>query len=123
MSFTESITLTDGTVSNTVSTISVKDAETIRRDASRGLSLPYIMRIGTQKTGSGKNIQNRHVVRIDSTVQYDTEDPAAKATRSVYFNIVEPEAIFDAADVQILVDQLKGFLTASNVAKLLNGES
>jgi hypothetical protein len=81
------------------------------------------MRIGTNSTGSGDNKLNRHVVRIDSTVNYDAEEPSSKITRSVYLNIVEPEVIFSAAEVQILVDQLAAFATAENIIKLLNGES
>lgn len=123
MSFPEAITLTDGTTINVVSTISVKDSETVRRDASRGLSLPYTMRIGTQKSGTGIKTINRHVIRLDSTVNYDVDDPAAKTSRSVYINIIEPEAIFDASEVQVMVDQLAAFCTATNIAKLLNGES
>lgn len=123
MSFPEEITLTDGTTNNVVSTISVKDSETIRRDANRGLSLPYTMRIGAQKVGSGITATNRHVVRLDSSVNYDLENPAAKISRSVYLNIIEPEVIFSASEVQIMINQLKGFLTAGNVIKLLNGES
>lgn len=123
MSFSSELTLTDGTTSNVMSTISVKDSETIRRDANRGLSLPYTMRIGAQKSGSGINTVNRHVVRLDSVVNYDIDDPAAKISRSVYINIVEPEVIFDASEVQIMIDQLKAFLTVGNVTKLLNGES
>lgn len=123
MSFPEEITLTDGTNANVVSTISVKDSETIRRDASRGLSLPYTLRIGTQKSGSGITVVNRHVVRLDSNVNYDVDDPAKKIARSVYINIVEPEVIFNASEVQIMIDQLSAFLTAGNVIKLLNGES
>lgn len=123
MSFNPELTLTDGTNINVVSTISVKDDETIRRDASRGLSLPYTLRIGTKKTGSGITTLNRHLVRLDSIVNYDVDDPAAKIGRSVYFNIIEPEVIFDATEVQIMIDQLAAFLTAPNVVKLLNGES
>lgn len=123
MSFPEAITLTDGTNSNTVSTISVKDGETVRRDASRGLGLPLIMRIGTQKIGKGVTISNRHIVRLDSTINYDVDDPAAKISRSVYLNIVEPEVIFSISEVMVLVNQLKAFATVGNITKLLNGES
>lgn len=123
MSFPEQLTLTDGTHSNVVSTISTKDGETIRRDASRGLALPYILRIGTQETGSGKSKTYRHIVRIDDNVNYDAEDPLAKTAQSIYFNVVRPEVITSTSRILELVEQLKAFLTPENVAKLLNGES
>lgn len=123
MSFPEELTLTDGTHANVVSTISTKDGETIRRDAARGLALPYILRIGTIETGSGKSKTYRHVVRVDDTVNYDAEDTTAKTTQAVYFNVVRPEVIASTSRLLELTAQLKAFLTPENVAKLLNGES
>lgn len=123
MSFPAEITFTDGTNANVVSTISTKDGETIRRDASQGLSLPYVVKIGTTTSGNGKSKTYRHLVRIDETVNYDAEDPLAKIAQAVYFNIVRPEVITSTTGILILVAQLKAFLTPENVAKLLNGES
>jgi hypothetical protein len=123
MSFPTEITLTNGTDDNVVSTISIQDSTTVRRDASRGLVLPLIMRISTQESGSGVNRSSRHLVRLDSTSNYDDDDPAAKATRSVYFNVINPQVFADNSELLIMIDQLKDFLSAANIAKLLNGES
>lgn len=123
MSFPEELTLTDGTNTNVVSTISTQSGETIRRDAGRGLSLPFVLRISTQESGSGKNKSYRHLIRIDDTSNYDAEDSTAKATESVYFNVVRPEVITSTSRILEITAQLKAFLTPENVAKLLNGES
>lgn len=121
MSFTTDITLTNGVANDRiVSSISVQNQSTLRRDADFGLVEPFTMNIShtTQSDGSF-----RHLVRLDSTKIYDVET-AAKDQTSVYFVIVQPASSDQVTEIEWQVDAIADFLTAAgNLTKLLNGES
>lgn len=123
MAFSSDITLTGNSVSNTVSVISIQGAETIRRDAARGLATPYSFRISTVTGKSGPGIDNRHLVRLDHVFVPDATKPLEKRTASVYVTVVRPDALSDTTIITTMVEQLKAFMTSGNLAKLLNGES
>lgn len=124
MAFTSDLTLNDGTNNTVLSEISRQGNETLRRVSARGLVYPKTMRISHQQSkiaGSGK--VNRCVVRIDDIQSISATDPAMKATEAIYLVIQKPEVLPVQANIQKMVVELKGFLTAENVTKLLNGES
>lgn len=124
MAFPTDITLTGNSVSNVVSSISVQGAETVRRDAARGIATPYTLRISTNaRKASGGSTDHAHLVRIDHTYVPDAEKPTEKKVASVYMTVVRPESLADTTIITTMVEQLKAFFTSGNLAKLLNGES
>lgn len=124
MALSADVTLNNGTTTTVVSEISRTGNETLRRAASRGLIYPKTLRISHQSVKAGKSgVANRFVVRLDDVQSVSVDDPLVKAMDSVYLVVQRPEILTDSATVLALVEELKTFLTAANLAKLLNGES
>lgn len=124
MALASDITLNDGTNSTVMSEISRTGTETLRRAATRGLVFPKTFRVSHQSVNAqvgGKS--NRVLVRIDDIQNVDVADPSSKAGEAVYFVLQKPEKLPDPANIQKMVVELKTFLTAENITKLLNGES
>lgn len=124
MAFPDEITLDNGTTQTEMTVISRLGAETLRRNATRGLVFPKTMRIAHQavKAAVGGKA-NRALVRLDDIQNYDVEDPAAKAGEAVYIVIQRPEVLTSPDNIRAMVAELCAFCTSANITKLLNGES
>jgi hypothetical protein len=68
------------------------------------------------------NAIDRHLIRLND-VQEDTgSDTNAVLSGSVYLVIEKPRRIITDAMISSMVEQMVDFLTAANLAKILNGE-
>lgn len=124
MAFSSDITVTDGTNSTVMSEIYRQASETLRRDAARGLVYPKTMRIAHQVVSASLGGKaNRALIRLDDVQSTDASDPTKKAGDAVYLVLQHPESITNTTVILRLVKELTAFLTPTNVAKLLNGES
>lgn len=118
--FANDITLDGTSTSKTYSLIGVADSKSVRRDASTTLGSPRELVISHQ-LAKGPNAEDvdRHMVRID----YSKVSTLGKRyTASAYVVLVAPREEVTEAECLDLVDQLKDFLDATNVGKILNGE-
>lgn len=118
--FTNDLTLAGTSTSKTYSLISVADQKSVRRDSTTTLGNPREMVISHQ-TAKGPNGEavDRHMVRLDLT---KTSSLGQAHTGSAYVVLVAPRAEITEGEILDMVDQLKAFLTAGNVDKVLNGE-
>lgn len=124
MAFSSDITITDGANSTIMSEIYRQASEALRRDATRGLVYPKTMRIAHQVVNAALGGKaNRALIRLDDVQSTDSSDPTKKAGDTVYLVLQHPESITDTTVILRLVKELTAFLTPTNVAKLLNGES
>lgn len=121
--FSSDLSLTDATPTTYVySQISLENSKSVRADSVRGLNNPRTLVISHTTSGTGNKITDRHLVRLND-VQLDTiGDVSLPQSGSVYMVIEKPRRVITAANIQSMVDQLKGFATAANITKLLNGE-
>jgi hypothetical protein len=78
------------------------------------------MVISHTSSGSGVNAVDRHLVRLNEAAL--GSDNVTVKTGSIYIVIEKPRQIVTDAAVQDLLDELVGFMTPSNLAKLLNSE-
>jgi methyl coenzyme M reductase subunit D len=118
--FANDITLSDGTNSHVYSLVSLQDSKATRAVAASGLTTPKTMVISHTSSGSGVNAVDRHLVRLNEAAL--GSDNVTVKTGSIYIVIEKPRQIVTDAAVQDLLDELVGFMTPSNLAKLLNSE-
>jgi len=123
MSFPTDISLDDLTPTTfTYSQISLENSKSVRNDATRGLGTPRSLVISHTTSGSGMNAVDRHLVRLNDVKEDTGSDTNAVLSGSVYVVIEKPRRILTDADMTSMVEQLVDFLTAANLAKVLNGE-
>lgn len=119
MAFTESITLTKADASSQVySTVSKNDKRTIRRDATRGLDQPMSLTVSHEEINGGKRVNT--AVIIDRTDLDD--DLVTLGNLRVLCKVTYDKEVISAASIDEALDELKEFLTAANITKLLNQE-
>jgi hypothetical protein len=124
MSFATDVTLTgDAASSQTYSQISLENAKSVRKDATRDLGTPRSMVISHTINGAGLTAVDRHLVRLNLTEEDSGADAFATISGSVYCVIEAPRRIVDATMLSDMVTQLVDFLTTSgNLDKILNSE-
>jgi len=119
--FTTAITLAgDASSSQVYDLQSITGSKSIRGDVALGAALPRLMTISHSVAGKGTQISDRHLVRLD-LVKADAVT-GETVNGSTYIVLDMPRKTFTVAQLQDQVTQLKNFLTAGNVAKLLNNE-
>lgn len=123
MSFPLDIALDDLTpATHTYSQISLEKGKSIRNDATRGLGTPRSLIISHTANGSGMNATDRHLIRLNDVKEDTGSDTNAVLSGSVYMVIEKPRRILTDGDISSMIEQLVDFLTAANIAKILNGE-
>lgn len=119
--FTNDVTLAgDASSTRTYALTSIAGGTAIRANASVATGESEVMTISHGRKNGKPDAPERHMVRLDLTKVNTTT--GTSATGSVYVVIEEPQSIVTAAQLQDMVTQLKNFLSAANVTKLLNGE-
>lgn len=122
MSAYADITLTDDSaVTATVSTVSVKDEKSIRRDLSLPMATPLSLTKSHQKVGSGNTVTDRHLVRLDKVKQDVEVDDVSVLSASAYFVIELPRRIFTEAEIASMVQMVANHVVA-NVSAIIKGE-
>jgi len=124
MSFPIDITLTDGSAgTSTVSTISVNESKSIRRDPSAGMATPLSLTISHQVNGKNLKAMDRHLIRLDNVKEDTGSEDLAVISASVYMVVEAPRRIFSEADLLSMAEKVSSFVTESgNFAKIMNGE-
>lgn len=122
MSAYTDITITDESAqSNVMETISVVDEKSVRKDFTKGRATPFTMTHSHQKTGTGNNVVDRHLVRLDEVVA-DTEiDDVSVISQSAYVVFETPRRVFTEAQVQSIAEKLCNYVMA-NVSAILKGK-
>jgi hypothetical protein len=118
--FANDVTVTGTSVAVTYSLRSVKDGNSIRNDATVALDSPKAMLVKHEAITKGTLKSDRHLVRFERTAPQGTT--LLPVLASAHVVIDAPRDTITAAQVLDLIDQLRNFLTAGNVTKLLNNE-
>jgi len=120
MSFTEQITLTDGTTPENFDQVSIGAGYTTRRNAGPDISSPKELKISTQG-----NSNNQQTAVILDDYQLASDDVTQERVR-VLFKLDRPKvsSTFSTSEIKYRINQLVDFLSVeANIDKLLNGES
>lgn len=119
--FANDITLAgDASSSTTYSLTSINGGNADRRDAASALDSPKALLIKHEDVTRNGLKADRHLVRLEKTLpQASTLIPV---TGSVHVVIDAPRDTITAAMIQDMATQLKNFLSAGNITKLLNDE-
>jgi len=118
--FTTDVTLAgDASSTRTYALTSIAGGQSVRANASVAVGEAEVMTISHGRKTKAPDSPERHLVRLDLTKVSALGVPA---TGSVYVVIEEPQATVTPAQIQDMATQLKNFLTAGNITKLLNGE-
>jgi len=118
--FNTDVTLAgDNSSTRGYSLTSIVDGKAIRSNASAPLGEPETLTVSHSKRSADPNASTRHLVRLDLT---KTNGLGESATGSVYCVIESPKTIITTAQISDMVTQLKNFLSAANLLKLLNNE-
>lgn len=119
--FANDITLAgDASSTRTYALTSILNGSSIRSNASVAAGEAELMSISNTRKSKAPDSPTRHLVRLDLTRVNSTT--GVPATGSVYVVIEEPQATITPVMIQDMVTQLKNFLTAANVTKILNDE-
>lgn len=124
MAFATDISL-DDSVPNTYvySQISLADAKSIRRDASRPLGQPRSLIISHSTNGTGMTAVDRHLVRLNLVEEDSGSDDLATVSASAYVVLEVPRRIVTTTMVQYMIEQLLDFFgVQGNIDKILNSE-
>lgn len=117
--FSPDITLNDGAVDHLYSQTSLVGGTSVRVDPTTELNVPSVLTISHVKKGTGSQMADRHLVKLETS----TVDSAGVIRKgSVYVVMDIPRSTFNADLVFGMVTQVKGFLTSTNVTKLLHNE-
>lgn len=124
MAFSTDISIDDGTPTTYVySQISLQDAKSIRRDATRPLGTPRSLIISHTTNGVGMSAVDRHLVRLNLVEEDTGSDDLATVSASAYMVLEVPRRIVTTAMIESMIEQqLDFFGTPANVAKILNSE-
>lgn len=125
MSFDANMSVSDGTDTHVYSEISRYGNEAIRRVAAFGTTIPKTLSIKHMRaTAAIGGKSDRHIVRNDQVFSYDDSDPTKLAAASVYTIIMIPDVVADKETVAVkLLAENQAVCSASNIPKILNGES
>jgi hypothetical protein len=119
--FTNDITLAGDAGSSTVyALISVEGGNSARRDGASGLDLPKDMLIKHERVTKKTLTSDRHLVRLEKTKPESVS--LLPVTASVHVVLDVPRGTITVAEIKDMVTQLKNFLSAGNIDKLINNE-
>lgn len=119
--FATDITLAgDASSSQTYSLQSIANGKAVRGDVATGPALPRSLTISHTEASKAGKVTDRHLVRFDLVKEDSTTKE--KATGAIYVVIEMPREIITVAQLKDMATQLKNFLTAGNIDKLLNNE-
>jgi len=119
--FATDITLAgDASSTRTYALTSIVNGKAIRANASVAAGEAELLTISHSPPAKGSSAPTRHLVRFDLTKVNATS--GLSQTGSVYVVIEEPQNTVTTAQLQDMITQLKNFLSAGNVAKMLNDE-
>jgi hypothetical protein len=119
--FTNDITLAGDAGSSTVyALISVEGGNSARRDGAAGLDSPKNMLIKHERVTKGTLTSDRHLVRLEKTLPQATT--LVPVTGSIHVVIDAPRDTITVAMLKDMTTQLKNFLSAANIDKLVNNE-
>ena len=118
--FTDSIVLQDSTPADqTYDRVSSTSTSSVRRDATRELDQPMALTISHETSKDQKHVNT--AVMLDKTV-LDAGDSVTLGNARVLVKLSYDVEQITAADIAEMVDEVKEFLSAANVTKLLNKE-
>lgn len=119
--FTNDITLAgDASSSTTYALLSIADGKSVRGNAAATLGQPQTLTVSHSVTKRGSLQVDRHLARLDKTKLDALNSPVGAAVYAV-LEVPRNSAITEA-EINDMVTQLKNFLSAGNIDKLLNGE-
>jgi hypothetical protein len=118
--FATQLTVAGTSVSQVYDLISINGGNSERRDATAALDAPERLIIKHEPVSKGTLKSDRHLVRFEATLPQAVT--ALPVTGSVHIVIDAPRDTVSAAKILDLVDQVRNFLTAGNLTKLLNNE-
>jgi len=119
--FATDITLAgDASSTRTYALTSIVNGKAIRANASVAAGEAEVLTISHGQKSKDPSAPTRHLIRLD--LQKVNSTSGLSQTGSVYAVIEEPQNTVTTAQIQDMVTQLKNFLSAANVAKLLNDE-
>jgi hypothetical protein len=110
----------DAGSSQTYSTVSIADGNSVRRNAAAPLDAPQQLIVKHESYAKGATKGQRHLVRLERTRAQATS--LTPITGSVHLVIDAPADTVSAADLKDMFTQLKALLTAGVVNQILNGE-
>jgi hypothetical protein len=99
--------------------VSIVDGKAIRSNPSAPLGEPETLTISHSPRSGAVGAPLRHLVRLDLT---KSNVAGEKQTGSVYMVLEAPLTIITSAQLSDMVTQLKNFLSAGNLTKLINNE-
>lgn len=120
MSFVDKITLQDSVPADQeYDKVSSTTNSTIRRDATRPLDQPMALTISHEVSKDKKKVNT--AVMLDKTV-LDSGDSVTLGNSRILVKFTYDVEQISAADISEQVEEIKEFLSAGNVTKLLNRE-
>lgn len=110
--------------------VSVQGRQSQRLEPSADIGEPDSLRISHETKGKGAAAVDRHMVRVDTTLENSNPDGSTSSvTVSAYVVLIAPHVIASDADVLLAYNKVATFLgqtesgaTLTNVERVLKGE-
>lgn len=125
MAISDPLTIAVGAANHEYSKTKTLPDGAIRMNIASDLATPELLTIKHQQTGKAgtpQGVTNRHLVSITKVERDPDTSQLLQAGVNITF-IMPQNTVFTNADMEDLISKVTNFLSTSNIARILRGES